>query len=436
MAKKLLKTTIAFIIIIASIIPCDYVQAATGKFASDETAIGCGNLYRGFDYYAYHFRDSCKRGTVYDMTDENPAQYETNLEGIFGIQTDCKGTTVTCTLYNHAYTNSGKLMLNQMDDSNKNILNIGEISFGNPVSFDMKKAASDLGVKNLSSSIGVTPKEVPSKYGMATEVVLTEREMELFQLKFIYSLNNQTRFLTTYLYYDGKKVQTCWITRSSYISDDIHTWNTLVSNINPNTCLNMYVGNKNYPITYPTSGTDGNCNHVKLWQAKSHEIVDDLAKKYNWNDEMKILALTKYLTENYAYDEWRVQVNHNQSRAAKYKRWNDDSLWMYYNNVGQCWDFANVMTIMCREQGIPCTSLENYGHTINIVWLNNEWIGIDISSLVYHENWEEKPVKEKWETRRAEWSTCYGYYDTTMNTHNQCIATPATTVEGGKGNPE
>lgn len=114
--------------------------------------------------------------------------------------------------------------------------------------------------------------------------------------------------------------------------------------------------------------------------------------------------------------------------------WNDDNLWLYYNKVGQCWDFANVMTIMCRHHGIPCTSVENEGHTINAVWMNGEWIGINVSALVAnHCDTKDTDTKNWKHYRTGTYKQCYGYYDGAMNTYNQALATPETTLSTGSG---
>ena len=192
----------------------------------------------------------------------------------------------------------------------------------------------------------------------------------------------------------------------------------------------MYVGNKNNPITYPTSGTNGACNHVQKWCDLSDEII----KIDTWSDEMKVFALVKYLTQNYAYDDYRVNTLNNTSRAMKKGVWSDDNLFMYYNKVGQCWDFANALTIMCRHQGIPCTSAENDGHTVNAVWMCGEWIAIDVSSLVSNHCDTEDTDPKNWKHyRTGAYNRFYGYYDGTMETYNQALATPETTLSNRSG---
>ena len=192
----------------------------------------------------------------------------------------------------------------------------------------------------------------------------------------------------------------------------------------------MYVGSKTIPITYPTSGTDGNCNHVQEWCDISDEIIID----DNWSDEAKVFAFVLYLSRNYAYDDWRVSYNNNKSRATLAGRWDDASLWTLENRVGTCWDMANIMTIMCRHHGIPCTSVENNHHTVNAVWLRGEWVAIDVSSLLQHHCYTEDTAPDGWIYRHdGSWSSYYGYYDYMMDTYNQALATPETTLSNKSG---
>ena len=71
----------------------------------------------------------------------------------------------------------------------------------------------------------------------------------------------------------------------------------------------------------------------------------------------------------------------NRSRATLAEDWTNDNLFSYYNHVGNCYDYANIMTIMCRHLGIPCTTVENSYHTANAVWMDGEWVCIDVSVL-------------------------------------------------------
>ena len=421
--------TLALIASAGIVVPTEANAATSMPYASDETVIGCGSLDRfgRYEAYAYHLRDSATNGVSFCKN--NPINYE----AFCGMHITCNNSKITCTFYNNSdyNINSGKITIRQLN--NDNIYNVGDVTNqSNTQTFDMTNVIKYFNITGLSSSIGYEQKKKPDEYGVGYELIPEERTMEIFEAKIdITSGTLKDQSAKTYIYYDGKTAQTCWITDSADIQNTIKTWNNLVGKIDPNKCLSMYVmNNKNYPITYPTSGTGGACNHVKLWQDRSETLISN----DNWSDELKVYVLINHLFWNYAYDEWRVQINDNQSRAMKYNDWDNDELWMYYNGVGQCWDFGNVMTIMCRQQGIPCTTIDNNHHTVNIVWLDDEWIAIDVSDIVCYENWNENPDKTKWEQNQINMGA-YGYYETNMYEYNQGLATPGTTLDTGGGNP-
>ncbi|MCR5501454.1 MAG: transglutaminase-like domain-containing protein [Lachnospiraceae bacterium] len=314
-------------------------------------------------------------------------------EGFAGIRTHCDGTRVTYTMYSHNYDLDNGTVSFVSDDDMKTAVKLSDMTEGMSKTFDITDYAAKPGLYVLHI-------DIPYK--------------------------NRTYYANTNLYYDGKVVKAC----RRLCVENIDSWRKLVGNLDPDKCLGMYVVDKNVPITYPTSGMDGNCNHVEEWRSLAHEIV----KFDYWDNEMKVFALVNYLSRNYAYDYYRVRTLDNVSRATTAKCWTDDSLWMYYNKVGQCWDFANAMTVMCRELGIPCTTVENDYHTVNAVWMYGEWVSIDVSQLVGYGCFEKDTDPDKWVAdRQGSFSGCYGRYCGDMNNYNQCIATPETTLSNRSG---
>lgn len=346
---------------------------------------------------AYHFADEAISGTSRYIGDS------IDFEGFGGLIVKISGTMISYTEYGHNDAfHEGYVYIEKRNNPNGKIVELGLIKKGETRTVDMKNVINELGAGD---------------------------DPGIYVIKLMIGEDQEVDVCMN-LYYDGSSVWTCRINGDP---QSIDRWNKLIGNLDPATCLEMYVGNKNYPITYPTSGTNGCCNHVEEWC----ELSDEIIKSDTWSDEAKVFAMVYWLTQNCAYDNWRVNTNHNTSRATLTGNWTDDSLWMYYNHVGQCWDFQNALTIMCRHQGIPCTSIENEYHTVNAVWLDNEWVAIDVSALVKHACNTEDTDAEKWDKNynRCSYSSCYGYYDGTMDTYNQCIATPGTTLSTGNGNP-
>ncbi len=327
-----------------------------------------------------------------------------DYEAFAGLKVHCKKTTVEYTMYSHADDyKDGKVSIKYLSNS-KSETSLGTIKIDETKSFDLKSIAKKMGLKTTTGIYVLT----------------------------INSAKDYKQYCYMYLYYDGKKVQTCRM--NSCGQDDIDAWNKLIGKLDPNTCLDMWVGNKNVPITYPTSGMSGNCNHVQKWCDKSDEII----KHDDWSDELKVYAFVMWMNRNLAYDNYRVDTLKNVSRASKAGKWNDDSLFTYGNNVGQCWDFANILTIMCRHHGIPCTTAENDGHTVNAVWLRDEWVAIDVSEVVGYHCYTKDTSKDGWKKFRNEnYHNRFGYFDANMDTYNQALATPEIMSSTGSGkNPQ
>lgn len=163
-------------------------------------------------------------------------------------------------------------------------------------------------------------------------------------------------------------------------------------------------------LSYPTLRPE-NYHCVK----EIMDISDDILKKYpNASDEFKVYLFTKYLADNYAYDYYRLNNLHGQSRAKLTNGYIKPENFMINNGVGVCWDYVNWLTIMCRHHGIPCTSLSNGAatHTWNIVYMHNEWVAIDLTKLNVWACLSEDTDKNKWisENHFNNWSYKYGFF--------------------------
>lgn len=343
----------------------------------------------------HHLSDTGISGATRHRSESIP------YEGLFGLKAETKGSIVNYTMYTHNnYYSEGEVTIDAYADLGpaEHVTGLGTIRVDESASVDLKPIAES----SCNDPDGV----------------------------YVLRLSSGERRADLYLYYDGEKVYTC---KYDFTSDyDLEVWNKLTGKLDPENFLKMYVGSPNVPITYPTSGTDGNCDHVDEWCAISDEVI----LKKEWSDDTKVYAMVDYLMNNYAYDDWRVETNKNKSRATLAQCWSDDNLWMYGNKVGNCWDFANVLTIMCRHQGIPCTSVDNDGHTLNAVWLHDEWTAIDVSVLVEHTCYLEDTDPAQWEEQYASnFEREYGFYPSYLYTINQGLATPRTTLAGGGANP-
>lgn len=193
-----------------------------------------------------------------------------------------------------------------------------------------------------------------------------------------------------YILVQNKEAKVCRI--SNVGKDELEAYmkyyEKFCSNISMEECL------KTDTLSYPTTLKESyHC--VK----EIMDLSDEIMKKYpDASDEFKLYIFTRYIAINYAYDYYRTDVLRGVSRAMKKNNFTDPKNFMFENKVGVCWDFVNMLTIMCRHHGIPCTSMTNQlaSHTWNIVYINGQWVQVDITKIVEHACYSEDTSKEKW----------------------------------------
>ena len=98
--------------------------------------------------------------------------------------------------------------------------------------------------------------------------------------------------------------------------------------------------------------------------------------------------MLNWLRNNIAYD---VYIEDREARSYEAEDWSGKySAWNL--KTGVCWDFSNIYAIMCRAQGIPCTTVgcESQNHVWNLVMINGRWIEADITTYARYETPEKK----------------------------------------------
>lgn len=318
--------------------------------------------------YVYGLKESCNFGVAMPEAKQNNIIY---LEGLYGIRLSVDDNQVTYEPYKHnnAISSTAEMMLYEIKDNELvKVKNLG-------------KADSD-----REYSLTYTFKNnIVYMIGASFEIQGLEERQEA--IGFLYKTD------------DG--LFTCRATSTdNNINAGIDGWMRLMKDIDPKD----YISNDK--ITYPTSGSNGSVTHVKQWE----DISDTLILHDDWTDEMKVFAFVDYLSKNIAYDEYRTRQSNNRSRASIAGDYTKDKYFTLGNNVGVCWDYVNILTIMCRHHGIPATSVDNDHHTINAVWLNNEWVSIDVTDTVRY-NCETKDTdKSGWVKHKPTYSM-YGSYN-------------------------
>lgn len=143
--------------------------------------------------------------------------------------------------------------------------------------------------------------------------------------------------------------------------------NTLIKeyNITPDNSLDVNV------IQYPYYNINGWRRDTDRWAALSDEITDP-----SWSDERKLYAICDWLSQNIAYDYYVSNVLHNN--RSRYYNVLDGGQSVWNLRAGVCRDYGQILTIMCRKQGIPADVITNSTHLWNVVYINGRWIEVDI----------------------------------------------------------
>lgn len=291
-------------------------------------------------------------------------------EAYYGINGKINGRTVSASVYNHTDKISLKSMyVENMDAGNADITNLG---------------------KKTSVSIDT------SSYANGLYRVLADFN------------NNTTAKL--YFYVNGNKTYLCQIETitAATAKDYIARRNDLADvldkgNVTPKNSLSLE------NVWYPFYEFDENyrCD-TQRWIDLSNELIDD-----NWSDEYKFFVLADWIRNNIAYDEYKSNSTHGASRARYYKDFSGKYS-TYDTKSGVCFDYVNIVTIMCRAHDIPCITIgsKEYNHVWNAVHVNNRWIEYDAcSSEKYH-------VKKDTSIKIAsnEMYIYRGFYDVIPNT--------------------
>lgn len=132
------------------------------------------------------------------------------------------------------------------------------------------------------------------------------------------------------------------------------------------------------PIYYPiVPVTTTEATDTAYWLAKSAELTEE-----NWSDAHKMQVFYLYITQNMAYDHYVLSQN-DKSRSFLLEDYSGD-LYISKTNIGICQDFANIMAILCRGQGIPALVMSNSKHAVTIVYMADygRWVPIDCTSDV------------------------------------------------------
>lgn len=160
-------------------------------------------------------------------------------------------------------------------------------------------------------------------------------------------------------------------------------------NITPKNSLSLE--NVWYPFYEFEDGTYNSawrCD-TQRWIDLSNKIVKD-----SWSDEYKLFKITAWVRENIAYDDF--VKSSTKSRAHYYSDYSGKYS-TYDLRAGVCFDYANIISIMCRAQGIPAITIGSTqkNHVWNAVYINSRWMEVDACSFEKYHVQKDVSVKTK-----------------------------------------
>lgn len=220
--------------------------------------------------------------------------------------------------------------------------------------------------------------------------------------------NKQTRKYIgyQYVYVTNKTAYTCRA-KSSIDSTDADAtkegmlkcksdWLKVTEGIDEDEALNLN------EITYPTNGADNRVVETSQWAALGKKLA---ANHPGASDSVKVNAFIAYIDYNVAFDNYKATVlmpkGLIRADAAGDTGHTDPDNYAYKTHVGVCWDYVNILAIMCRANDIPCTSVESDDHTFNAVYLNGHWYPFDITKSNHYQCETKNTDRSNWTDQLA-----------------------------------
>ncbi len=199
-----------------------------------------------------------------------------------------------------------------------------------------------------------------------------------------------------YLYYDGENANFCEILFANEITiEQIRNRRADVlrlvekSGITPENSVDEHEIYYPYEDTFEGGIQTRKCDTDK-WARLSDELVDP-----SWSDERKAFVICDWLSENIAFDDWKNSDSRTNRDIMANDFMGDYSVWTL--KTGVCRDIGQIAAIMLRRQGIPCAVIsdEGYLHLWNLVFLNGNWIELDlVQTMKYCVRTENTALRE------------------------------------------
>lgn len=203
-------------------------------------------------------------------------------------------------------------------------------------------------------------------------------------LNAIYTILNSGK--ESYTFYCSKDYDNC-LNDLKEISED----QTLLSIIN-----NMVSPYNSYQKLYITTNTYGKVtitldklysdDDIKKINTKIEEIKKTIIKD-GMSDEEKIKAFHDYIINNSVYDEERAAQIEN-GNDKNYKHNSHKANGPLLEGTALCSGYSDAMKIFLDELGIKNYKISTKNHIWNLVYLNNQWLHLDLT-------WDDPVTSDK-----------------------------------------
>ncbi len=174
---------------------------------------------------------------------------------------------------------------------------------------------------------------------------------------------------------DSKEITNDAIT-VSYMNNFIHPYNSF-SNIKIS--INN-LGKVTIKVNKLYTNEDINELNLKINEIYNTIITADMS------DKEKIKAIHDYIINTTVYDSEKADNLNNENYISKYK--SQTAYGPLLEGFGICGGYSDAMALFLNKMGIPNYKISSDNHVWNLVYLNNNWLHLDLT-------WDDPVVNTK-----------------------------------------